>query len=101
MIGYVRSHWRFLLLLAIVDLIFLYLTTGGVYKLTDTVWSAKLGARCELDFHTSIGAVALSCPGVDYMRLWPLPVVQPWSENPDPIRGWIAEEQGGLAGRGG
>jgi hypothetical protein len=29
--------------------------------------------------------VALGCPGVDYIRLWPLPVEQPWQETPDPL----------------
>ncbi len=32
--------------------------------------------------------------GMDYRRLWPLPVVQPWFEDPDPVDGWIAEEEG-------
>ena len=49
---------------------------------------------------TSAGAVALACPGVDYMRLWPLPVVQPWESTPDPVDGWMAERggRGGAAG---
>jgi len=38
---------------------------------------------CYLDYHTP--AVALACPGVDYIRLWPLPVKQPWQETPDPL----------------
>jgi hypothetical protein len=29
------------------------------------------------NYHANIHAVALACPGVDYIRLWPLPVVQP------------------------
>jgi hypothetical protein len=27
----------------------------------------------------------LACPGVDYPKLWPLPVEQPWQETPDPL----------------
>jgi hypothetical protein len=100
-IGYVRRYWRFLLFLVIVDLVFLYLATGGVYKVTSTVWAAKVVVGCELDFWTSRGVVALGCPGVDFYRLWPLPVVHPWFEDPDPTNGWIAEEQGAPAGRGG
>jgi hypothetical protein len=53
-----------------------------------------LVAGCEMDFVTSVGAVALACPGVDYMRVWPLPVVQPWEGTPDPIEGWMAERGG-------
>ena len=41
-------------------------------------------ARCEVHYHKpSIRAVALACPGVDYIRLWPLPVIQPWDERPE------------------
>ena len=47
----------------------------------------RLVAGCEMDYHTSIRAVALACPGVDYMRMWPLPVVQPWESTPDPVEG--------------
>ena len=28
--------------------------------------------------------IALACPGVDMIRLWPLPVQQPWFEDHDP-----------------
>jgi hypothetical protein len=70
----------------------LYLTTGGVRKLTETTWTAKLVAGCEMDFVTSVGVVALTCPGVDYTRLRPLPVVQPWEGSPGPVGGWMAEK---------
>ena len=59
-------------------------------RLTETVWTVRLVAGCETDYHTSIRAVVLACPGVDYKRLWPLPVVQPWQSTPDPIEGWMA-----------
>ncbi len=91
MIGYVRRYWWFLLFLVMVDLVFLYLATGGMYKLTDTIWTAKVVAGCEMDLLTSRGVVALACLGEDLYRLWSLPVVHPWFEDPDPIGGWIAE----------
>ena len=25
--------------------------------------------------------LALACPGIDYIRLWPLPIQQPWDED--------------------
>ncbi len=90
----IKKHWRFAVFLAILDLSLLasmYLMTGGVRKLTDTIWTGKLVAGCEMDFRTSVGVVALACPGEDYFRLWPLPVVHPWFEHPDPRDGWIAE----------
>jgi hypothetical protein len=42
----------------------------------------------------AISGATLTCSGVDYMRLWPLPVVQPWQETPDPVDGWMAERLG-------
>jgi hypothetical protein len=43
-------------------------------KLTDNAWTVKLVGHCHLDYHTPAQAVALACPEVDYIRLWPLPV---------------------------
>jgi hypothetical protein len=43
-----------------------------------------------LDYQANIHAVALACPGVDYIRLWPLPVTQPWWDPTDTGRGWYA-----------
>jgi hypothetical protein len=28
-----------------------------------------------------VTTAVLACPGVDAIRIWPLPVIQPWSEN--------------------
>jgi hypothetical protein len=39
----------------------------------------------SLDSHTPIHAIVLACPGVDYIKLWLLPVEQPWQETPDPL----------------
>ena len=45
------------------------------------VWRLKLAAGCELDYHVApVSAIALACPHVDYIRLWPWPMVQPWEE---------------------
>ena len=56
------------------------------------MWTARL-RDCYLDYHTNIHAVGLACPGVDYIRLWPLPVLQPWwnlTDKPAPRPGWYA-----------
>jgi hypothetical protein len=46
--------------------------------------------RCKLDvfdrtLQPEVSATeysrALACPGVDYVKVWPLPVVQPWWED--------------------
>jgi len=67
------------------------LLAGRTEKLTEEVRTVGLG-NCALDYHASDTALALACPGVDYIRLWPLPVVQPWEEleTPRPQRGQIA-----------
>ena len=47
----IKKHWRFVVFLVIVDLLFLvilHLTTGGVRKLTETTWTVKLVAGCEM-----------------------------------------------------
>lgn len=52
------------------------------------VYHIPLPARCELWLFTESSylgeqALALACPGVDLLRLWPLPMVQPWADEPD------------------
>jgi hypothetical protein len=59
------------------------LAASTVHRLTGDGWSLELVYRCYLGYHASIQAVALACPGVDYTRLWPLPVTQPWNYPPD------------------
>ena len=96
MIQTVTKHWRFVLLLLLLDLLLLasLALPGRVRKLMESTWTVRLVAGCEMDFVTSVGAVALACPGVDYMRVWPLPVVQPWQETLGPIEEWMAERRG-------
>jgi hypothetical protein len=55
------------------------------------VWSLELVGRGYLDYHASIQAVGLACPGVDYMRLRPLPVRRPWPDPTDWPEGWYAD----------
>jgi len=62
-----------------------YMLGGRIDRCTDKVWCLELVAGCELDYHVPpVNAVALACPGVDLMRIWPLPIVQPWCETPEP-----------------
>ncbi len=53
---------------------------------------------CQVDFLDTrlqpVFTVALACPGVDYTRLWPLPIQKPWSEE----RQKPAGQQAGLPG---
>ena len=83
-----------LIFLLILNLAFLAVSVvTGAEKHTADIWTIRL-RDCYLDYHhTSIDAFALACPGVDYTRLWPLPVVQPWpdpTDKPEPWPGWYA-----------
>ena len=61
------------------------LVASRIHRFSDTVWQLELVAGCELDYHIPpVNAVALACPGVDLMRIWPLPITQPWCETPEP-----------------
>jgi len=40
--------------------------------------NARLSSFFHGNYHASIHAVALACPGVDYIKLWPME--QPWQE---------------------
>jgi len=51
------------------------------------------GYTLERDiFGWDVIALALACPGLDYIKLWP--VQQPWQDTPDPLPdpwpGWYA-----------
>ena len=86
-----HHHWRpILITLALITILIWVLALTQPRRLTEDVWTIKLVARCHLDYHTPIHAVALACPGVDYIRLWPLPVTQPWWDPTDTEPGWYA-----------
>jgi len=82
------GQWSFLVLFNLV-LLPAVLFSSRTEKLTEEVWSLKLAAGCNLDYHAPIHAVALACPGVDYIR--PLPVTQPSGDPTDTWPGWYAE----------
>lgn len=50
------------------------------YELVPGVVVHHLGP-CALDWHRARPALVLACPGQDMLRLWPLPLVQPWFED--------------------
>lgn len=51
------------------------------YELIPGVIVHDLGP-CALDWHRAQPALVVACPGRDMLRVWPLPVVAPWSEEP-------------------
>ena len=88
-----HHHWRLILItLALVVVLVWGLALTQPRKLVEGVYTIQAG-KCFVDYHTPIQAVALACPETDYIRLWPLPVVQPWpdpTDRPGPAPGWLA-----------
>lgn len=62
----------------VVLLVFLVWNWTG-YELTPGVVTHTIGA-CDLDWHSKRPALVLACPGQDLIKVWPLPVDQPWGE---------------------
>jgi hypothetical protein len=58
--------------------------TSRTYQLTEHARATQLVVGCELwdvvPPSQTTRTVVLACPGVDAIRLWPLPVQQPWEE---------------------
>jgi hypothetical protein len=88
-----RTRW---LLAALAILLLAALLASRIEELTDGVWTLELIGGCAIDYHISSKTLALACPGVDYTRLWPLPVVQPWAEPADAIYSQLAHGQRGI-----
>ena len=77
-------------LLALLNLAFLALLFGL------TVWyqtgrervrggvTHSIGS-CDVDWYCKRSALVVACPGQDLIRVWPLPMEQPWWE--DPVHG--------------
>ena len=45
------------------------------------VIARPLGA-CDVEYYAEWHATVLACPHTDLIKLWPLPVEQPWYEDP-------------------
>jgi hypothetical protein len=37
---------------------------------------------CGVQYHAEWHATVLACPGTDLIKVWPLPIEQPWYEDP-------------------
>ena len=37
---------------------------------------------CDVQYHAEWRATVLACPGIDLIKMWPLPIEQPWYEDP-------------------
>jgi len=61
------------------------LLSSRIYSDIDGVTGFKLVGGCKLFYFTQpaqrLNAWVLACPRTDMIRLWPLPVQQPWFED--------------------
>jgi hypothetical protein len=89
---------RQLTFLVLLNLIFIVVFLASrVEQHVEGVWSLDLG-RCYVDYHVPIQSVGLACPGVDYIRLWPWPMVRPWPDPTDWPEGWLVGNPSNEAG---
>jgi hypothetical protein len=55
------------------------------YQLVDGMTAVRLVMNCELWYYSPptqmVDTITLACPRTDLIRLWPLPITQPWSED--------------------
>ena len=54
---------------------------GTGYEIVAGVWTHDLGP-CALDWHREQSTLVLACAGQDMIRVWPLPLEEPWFEDP-------------------
>ena len=81
MIDELRDSAVNILLVFVITTIQLFsVLTARSYKLTEDAWVTELVADCELwdvlPPSQPVRTLVLACPGVDTIRLWPLPVQQ-------------------------
>ena len=55
------------------------------FKVADGITAMDLPDNCQIQYYPPpaqrMSTLVLTCPGMDMMRLWPLPVEQPWFED--------------------
>ena len=92
-----RQLLKHLALLLCIVMLFVGYAWYGLGWVNAEIASARLPAQCELFFYGGTSqpefTVAVGCPGRDLIRLWPLPVINPWFED-----GWERPTPGLQAG---
>lgn len=73
-------QWALALLAILVDLLLHWLLLQGQERVQG-VLARPLGP-CDMERFKNRGVVVLACPHTDLIKLWPLPVEQPWYEDP-------------------
>lgn len=86
-----NHRWRNVLLLAFLMVILAgialcVVSAARIDRRIPGVTILPLPLRCELEFYGQtaqpVFTVAAACPGIDSIRLWPMPIQFPWFEKP-------------------
>jgi hypothetical protein len=84
--GIMKIGPKIFFLAFLVTVFMVLLLTSRITRPISGVIEVKLVAGCQVEFydiHTQpVFTTVLACPRVDSIRLWPLPFLQPWYEEP-------------------
>ena len=74
-----------ILLVALLTLPWAYgVMSARTFHPIEGITAINLPAKCQLQYYyppvETVNTLVLTCPGTEMMRLWPLPVQQPWFE---------------------
>jgi hypothetical protein len=70
-----RLNWLFIAVLLVTTI---WLSGRWI---TPDVFALPLGA-CDLTIYQDRQFAVIACPGHDLIRIWPLPIISPWFEDP-------------------
>lgn len=76
----IRRRWILVLLVVLAAVALHWLLFQGEER-TPGVVTRRMGVCDVMWFGNRHGAVVIACPHTDLIRLWPLPVEQPWYED--------------------
>ena len=89
----IRNTILLITLIALINMPLAYavLAARTTYPI-DGVKTIRLVGRCELDYFDDkaqpVQTLTFAFPGMDYIRLWPLPIQQPWFDDRwEPVEG--------------
>jgi hypothetical protein len=77
---------RVSLALLLLSLLFWASLASRLREPVEGVYWLRLWRRCQIELHTppvqDSYTIIWACPGEDSLRVWPLPLQQPWYEKP-------------------
>jgi hypothetical protein len=81
-----RIKLKVFFLAFLTTILLVFLLASRAEEIIPGVTAVRLVTGCQVEFydiHTQpVFTTVLACPRVDSIRLWPLPFLQPWYEEP-------------------